>query len=574
MSDGPKPHLGMGLLQLAAGLVAGACLLLEPPEKPDFGEPRGPAVPAYGGAAGAPSDDAAGAAGVAGLPERDGCDSHVECISSHADEPYHCRARDRACVPLRTEACPLVLRPTTSTGQPAYADPDLLLIGAFAWINPLDLQSSTAIWNYQLALEELSGAKVGGLPVHGAYARRRPVVVVVCNNDAEVVKREPQLIQQGLRHLVETLDVPALVAALLPGDLRLAGGYAVQHDVFMVSPQGATDAIVNLDDGGRVWTMLGQPADLAPTYREVTSRVEHYIRSSWSDVPERLRIAAVLTEQPLDTDLYEHASAIMLPNARSVLENIEAGTWRAWTLDGTEAPQTVAQGIAEFSPHVVVSFAGASFTAPDGLMMALEQLWGGVSGPVSSRPRPFYVLSPTNHASAHDVQALLDNLAQNGFAAPYQRVVGVGVAPPADRRLHRDYLVRLLSKYPNAQREGENYYDALYYLLYAMYGAGSVELTGTSIAAGMQRLIAGRIELEVGPTAISEVFGALAPAEGKIRLLGTLGPPDFDLISGVRRSVGSVYCFAAQGGLQSHVLVYDPESDRLVGDPSPCFESF
>lgn len=566
---------GVGLLvAVVSGVTLGACLLLDPPEKPLVTEPRLPPTDAPGGAAGALGGDLGGAGGAAAAPARDSCESHADCTRTHADEPYHCRASDRSCVPLRTEACPLVLRPTSSSGQPADADPNVIVVGAFAWINPLDLQSSTAVYNYQLALEELSGAKVGGLPVHGSYAVRRPVVIVVCNNDSEAAKREPELIQDGLRHLVETLEVPGLVGALLPGDLRAAGEYAIMHDVFLVSPQGATDAVVNLDDGGRVWTMLGQPADLAPTYREVVRRVEGSVRSSWSDVPERLRFAAVVTEEPLDTDLFEHASSVMRPNSQSVLDNIDGGTWRTWTLTDSEPPEAIAQAIAEFSPHVVVSFAGEPFTGPQGVMTRLEQVWGGVSAPAGTRPRPFYVLSPTNHASAHQVQALLDNLAQNGFAAPYGRVVGVGVAPPADRSLHRDYLVRLLSKYPNAQREGENYYDALYYLLYAVYGAGSVELNGASIAAGMQRLVSGRVELQVGPAAISEVFGALAPPEGKIRLLGTLGPPDFDLVSGVRKSLGSIYCFAAQGGLQSHVLVYDPATGELVGDPSPCFESF
>jgi hypothetical protein len=101
------------------------------------------------------------------------------------------------------------------------------------------------------------------------------------------------------------------------------------------------------------------------------------------------------------------------------------------------------------------------------------------------------------------------------------------------------------------------------------------EITGADIARGMQRVVAGTRDIDVGPTHIPEGFQALN-AGGTIRLNGTMGPSDFDPGVGARRGSGSVYCYLRQGStvtIEYDVLRYDRDSGELVGE-LPCFEGF
>jgi hypothetical protein len=135
--------------------------------------------------------------------------------------------------------------------------------------------------------------------------------------------------------------------------------------------------------------------------------------------------------------------------------------------------------------------------------------------------------------------------------------------------------VRFRSAFPRFESPGgfENFYDAVYLMANAMFVAGSVpELTGLDVARGMQRVIDGNIEINVGPTFIADGFTALATG-GEIRLLGTMGPADFDAGVGARRGNSSVYCIErAQAELRFayDVLRYDAATRELRGE-FPCF---
>jgi hypothetical protein len=98
----------------------------------------------------------------------------------------------------------------------------------------------------------------------------------------------------------------------------------------------------------------------------------------------------------------------------------------------------------------------------------------------------------------------------------------------------------------------------------------------------MLRLLHGN-EYDVGPLQITSVESALSVPQSTIRLMGTLGPPDFNLGVGVRVDVGSVYCLQHTGSgsevaVLGEVLRYDPKPDG--GGPGeftgtfPCFSGF
>ena len=124
--------------------------------------------------------------------------------------------------------------------------------------------------------------------------------------------------------------------------------------------------------------------------------------------------------------------------------------------------------------------------------------------------------------------------------------------------------------------ESERTNDAVYLLADAMYAAGSVpQITGADIARGMQRVVAGSLDVDIGPTHIADGFSALATG-GTIRLNGTMGPSDFDPGVGARRGSGSVYCYLREDldvTIAYDVLRHDRDTGELVGE-LPCFEGF
>jgi hypothetical protein len=168
-----------------------------------------------------------------------------------------------------------------------------------------------------------------------------------------------------------------------------------------------------------------------------------------------------------------------------------------------------AEEIIDFEPDVILSAASELFSMDGGLLLAIEEAWRGTS----TKPLPSYVLSPYNAGNLNRIMLLMnDAIEHNGEPDPQLRFVGVSVAGPPDPRLQNKYALRLRGMFKRAYFDTANYYDATYFLAYAMYGAGSeTALSGSRIAAGMRRLLAGD-DYDIGPEAIDPTFKALANA--------------------------------------------------------------
>lgn len=249
---------GTLLLALVGASVAMGCVVISPLE--DYPEKAAGQGGAHGGGAGGTAGKASG--GNHGGPDAGAdagaCATNQQCVDRGAGEPYRCRPSDHTCVALPTDECPLVY------GTPE--DPNAIFVGAFAPLSPTVPEDNAVVWAHRLALEELSGDNVGGLP-GGPGGARRPLVMVVCNNDSTVVDK-------ALSHLADDIEVPALLATLLPGDLRR--GFEAHKDkhMFFLSPVGATRTLVDYPDDGLLWNMLGQPSDLAPAYAALLGLAE------------------------------------------------------------------------------------------------------------------------------------------------------------------------------------------------------------------------------------------------------------------------------------------------------------
>jgi hypothetical protein len=553
------------LLGVALGGAAGCLLVFPLDELPAAGGMNAGGVPGGGMTSDSSGSSLGGAAaGEAGEGASSGqagngsaeCTSNLDCVKKYKDaQPYRCRPSDHTCKELRSETCSLVY------GE--YKDPNAVYFGAFATFNPSAPGDNSIIWSHLLALDELSGDLVGGLP--GPNKTLRPLVMIVCNNADDVVA-------SGVAHLADKVQVPAMIATLKPGALRQA--FADHPEIFYLSPVTVSNAVAIQDDDDKVWGLLGQPSDLAPVYASLLALQENRWKADPSrQVGDKLKVALVSTKAAFDTDLTRAVEPLLRFNGVPALDNgddyylhikLDADDPRLG--DNSEA-------IINFGPDVILSAASELFSMHKGLLQLIEEGWNAEQ---TDEPRPFYVLSPYNAGDLSQIVLLMNAWIKSGVDVnPQLRFVGVSVAPARDNTLQKAYEGHLRPLYPNAEPDTANYYDAVYFLAYAMHGAGTdVPLTGSSIAKGMQRLLDGT-SIDIGPSTIQETFDELT-AGSTVRVLSTLGPPGFDAKTGVRAVDGSVFCFARNGLLveqRKHVLRYDRDQGGLTGT-FPCFSGF
>jgi hypothetical protein len=511
-----------------------------------------------GSAVGKGGGTTAGAAGA----EPTGCRTNAECITA-AGGAARCRP-DGMCVALKTGDCPLAY------GD--FADDDAIYIGSFAPL-PNDVPgSSTVVQAQRLALEEFSGSVEQGLP--DATGKRHPIVMIACDSGTT------EQVLGAMDHLANRVDVPAVLAMIQPGDMLQVYEDFAEHKIFYLNPVGATRNVVELDDDGLVWNILGQPSDLVPPYLELVSALEAHIRTQRGLGDEPIKVALVTTTDAFNAELANLVGDELEINGLPVSEDTEH--YRLFRVrlddpDETETPAAIGDAVRAFKPDLVISTANETFTRSPGVLERIELDWRLTHG---DAPRPFYLLSPYNAGDMDYVKSLVGaimGLGPNGIpvdATANLRFVGIEAAGPIDKKLQNEYAIRLGEDFPNAGADSGNYYDAFYYLAYAMYAAGAgPELTGPRILSAFQRLLAGP-SFDVGPTQIPYVFDALEPEDSSIELVGTLGPPNF--FNGIRVDAGSVFCIERDGDELKKVgdaLRYNRTTREFDGD-FPCFEGF
>ncbi len=169
----------------------------------------------------------------------------------------------------------------------------------------------------------------------------------------------------------------------------------------------------------------------------------------------------------------------------------------------------------------------------------------------SDPPKPFYLLGPYNVGSGYVLQWIPANVGPSspGGDTMRERIAGINFAATPNNQVLATYDTHFISVFGSGASSmlgGENYYDAMYFAVYSLVAAGRpATLHGTDIGAGMAELInpLSQTTCSVGPTDIGNVISDLH-SEGRtgISLVGTLGPPDFNLVTGARISEGDVYC--------------------------------
>ena len=507
-------------------------------------------------------------------PEIVGCQTNAECMDEDDGvTPYRCV--DTNCVPLLSAECPVILPKGASNDawrDALRSDNPVILAGT----GGVDGTTSFDIVmkNYDLALTEVNEA-VGGLRA-GAAAPRQ-LVMLGCSSDLDDAG-----IDAMMTHVADELHIPGMVTTLDAGSLqhafdsRLGEG---KRPVFFMSAFESDPTLATLQDNGLMWHVGPNFEYVARAYAPLLNRVltklavpageARVALVTRSDIRLLQNVSDAITADPAQFGISFNGQSV------SANSNAEPAKYVGVTVGGGQASFTTqVQTLVDFLPHVVISAAYGEFA--DNIIPGIESGWPQAPEAGSDQPRPFYLFSPINFNDPSILNVM-------NTPAKRERLAGINAASATDTSIYDRYLLDLRAAYGAETEAGyENIYDAVYYLIYSAAasigqasGGATGELTAGALALGMQRLLQGDPK-KVGKMDMPDAMSRLANGTTRIQLIGALGPPDFDPITGTRNAPGTVWC-VDDTGFKSDVLRYnlptpsDPNSAELTGTmPTGC----
>jgi hypothetical protein len=508
------------------------------------------------------------------------CSTNAECIDRASGAPAICDRVSHTCarVDMNGVCLPQIL-PSTAE----LRNDNVALFAAFVPVVGAAPLAQPIALSYALALKEIQ--KAGGLP-GGTGGPRRPVAMVLCGS-------EPDIVEQGVRHVVQDLHVPGLVSLFSQADMaRFVQDITVPAGIFTVNPDVTTEALKYTDVKQLVWHMLGTPEDVALAYRPLMTRSEKYALTRRGDAGP-IKVALVSTTSSTDTSIAsvirqgpiirsgdaggsrDLSKAIAFNGGKSADAN--GANFKFVQLPAVELggqpnfAQTVDE-LAAFRPDVVIAITAEEVNS---LALPLEQK---LRTDAPTKPLPVWLLSPRNARKS----AVLAYLASDQLEVSNdkrKRFLGIQYAGAAEAAEKNAWLERMKLEYPAADpasySASENYYDAVYWLAYGLYAAGPGAATnGTSLKEGIRKLLTGPRVHPGSTDSIAEAFRLMSIEE--TMFTGALGPPDIDKEYGAWRSVGSVYCYTPSGSSVApkyDVLRYDRNTGAL-GGTFDCFIGF
>jgi hypothetical protein len=488
-----------------------------------------------------------------------GCESNAECIDAHEGAPYICQ--EGSCVSLTLpEHCPFVVAGPepgsteylTKAGKP-------IIFGAYVPIDVASPESHPYTLNYKFALQEFMDGTQGGV---GQPAR--PFVMVMCQSSSADLKA-------SAAHLVDTLQVPAILATLSSTQLVEVFDEVTLRNrpVFLLGPFEADSALTVREDAGRMWHMLGPATDLIPAYVPLLQHVESYVRNVMQptdlEPSDKLKVAVVHSDLTYSIDMANQLARDVSVNGYKLNADENDGYYKRLEVKVTGDDPLDVTGVTgtlkQFSAHIVISLGGPEFIDP--ILPEIQyQKTVGTS--------PFYILSPRNSFDSTLTNGTYLDLA--GLDLLDVISAGVNYASVEDSTLYDEYLDAIQARYEGQSglESRENLYDAAYFMLYALAAASFTgeDFDGDDVVNGMKALIDGTEAATVGPgnggAMFSKVLSVLRNG-GKVALTGTLGPPNFNPLTGARKSPGSIWCLEEPGVVHFDML-------RLVEGPPPSFK--
>jgi hypothetical protein len=453
---------------------------------------------------------------------------------------------------------------------------DAIILGGFAQVQGGTVISNY-IRNYDLALTELETQTSG---VYAGSSKRHKLVMVVCH---PYYDSQSELLKPA-KHLIEDLQIKGIVAQLKIEDQEYvfdALGTKEKNNVFFMMTRYSDEQLNSLDDDGLVWHMLSGASALSSAIQPLLDNIQTHLRNLGTvGASEDLRVTLIkASDERFLNDLGNFVSQNIMFNGDTGVNQVPDAYQSLATplwLNEPDWPQAdLVQSIEDFKPHVIIG--ATSNEMPRNIMPLLESTWDSATG---DQPRPFYLLSPLNYPDSSLTTFVANDATDpNGSVAKgkvplHQRILGFTWPAAVDQTLFKGYQLRFQEQYSIPAPAQENYYDAAYYLMYAV-AAASQPLSGTRIAEAMQRVIDGATQVPVGPgAAMASAINGFRDSTNKIELIGAGGPPTWDQF-GSRNDPAGIYCLDAMGVYQPDVQRYNPDTMQLDGAvPTTCIDEF
>lgn len=455
-----------------------------------------------------------------------------------------CLRPQQKCVRLLSADC------TGITGP--YLDDNAVVLGTLFSVKGSQAATNTARQNSALlAAEEINAA--GGLPAAKDGGARRPLVVVSCDETADLVRVG--------NHLANELHVPAIVGPNTSQDtLDLSQKVSVPAGMLVMSPTAVASSIADLDDKNLTWRLVPSDVQRSPLMIKQINDLETSLQSARGKAA--LKLAIIYKNDALGIATLNSMSAMTFNGVR-LSDAFNADKVKVDAYDPLAADQSaIVTKYRDFAPDIVALVGTAE--AVTKVLQPLETAWTFDAGAGASRP--YYVLTDSSK-----VTELLTAVTGNDDLR--LRVRGTGVTPasssvPVFTAFKLTYQTRFGGS-GDISGMGPSY-DSMYALAYSIASLQEQPITGANVAVGLRQLTGGATVLDVGSQKILAAFQLLGQGQ-KITAVGTFGPLEWDS-RGDTLGVIEMWCIrpGAPPVFASSGLTYNTKTQLFGGSYAQC----
>ncbi len=451
----------------------------------------------------------------------EGCVTTEMCTGANSNRASLCRKAGEACIPLQTEACPVI--------SGAWKDPKAIFVGSIVPLHFRQKDGSAPTVPYvqrfiravDLGLDEFNTASPQGILVGG---QRRPLAVLHCDSYAD-----PTQTEAVFDHLTQVAGAQALIV-LRDEDLAAIADKATSKQVAIA----CSDCAAPLPQGPLAWKTIPPIGNQAPLAAWRVSDLETKIRDA-TGTTAPLRVA-VLAEGSAPAVAFTQALAPVLKwNGKTVTQNgsdffiLTTGDPRKEAITHT----IFAEQIEAFAPDIMVVAMGSDF--PKHFLPHLESNWP------AGKAKPHYILTDLSYEVAPFGQLAQSDELRKRFSGTHPTVT-------AELRANIDaYTIRYRAQYNN-QLPDSNFsgYEAFYSLAFAITAASNQSiLDGPHISSGFENLVAGTA-IDLGPSKLNTAM-ALLSSGATVDVRGLWSNLDWNTKSRELEGDASMYCFTKDG---------------------------
>jgi hypothetical protein len=490
------------------------------------------------------------------------CTRHTDCLGAHGGQPSICRQSDQTCVQVTSDEC--VMKAESSD----------LVNDNTLWFGVVSPRMGGAHMEAAADLVRQQIAKSGNLPPALINGPRRPLAFVSCTNDGGGLAR-------SMDHLLQTIQVPAIVGSNLSGEVvTMLTSYTLKAGVLTISPTAGAPNISDIQNEGLFFRTSGSDTIAVKTLAHVLKAVvEPRLRTGTPSVlaaAEPMKVAVLYKGDALGLSNANTAASVVSFNGKTTADN-GSRYYKAVNYGDPSDPNNptpmaryaaaVADVIA-FQPHVIFVFGSLEFRAMD---KEIENKW-----PAGAPYRPIWLVVKGI------AQVFADDVGSNEDWA--RRVYGAQPYVDKSTAAYRAYEQTFKDTYPQyaisvSVTATPSYFDSAYLLAYGVAANGPEPVSGSNLAKAIRtRLTPPGRKIFVGYDRIFEVLSTLGNGE-RVDLQGLTGSLDF-FPNGDVPQTQEVFCmktepgpgdsFGKVVGVKASGMMYDPESDTVIGTIAGC----